>query len=158
MLLRATTEAYGGSQARAPITATAAGLHHSHSNAGSSLGCDLHCSSRQHRILNPLGESRDGTHNLMVPSRIRFCCATTETPFFFLVFLGHHQWHMEISRLGVVESELHLPVYTTTIATRHPSHVCNLHSSSQQYWIFSPLNKAGDQTLVLMDTSRVCYH
>jgi len=32
---------------------------------------DLHHSSRQRRILNPLSEARDQTHNLMVPSRIR---------------------------------------------------------------------------------------
>ena len=32
--------------------------------------CDLHHSSRQRWILNPLSEARDGTHNLMVPSRI----------------------------------------------------------------------------------------
>ena len=32
---RAAPEAYGGSQARGQIGATAAGLHHSHSNAGS---------------------------------------------------------------------------------------------------------------------------
>ena len=42
--------------------------------------CDLHHSSRQRRILNPLGEARDRTHNLTVPSRIRFHCATTGTP------------------------------------------------------------------------------
>ena len=32
---------------------------------------DLHHSSRQHRILDPLSEARDRTCNLMVPSRIR---------------------------------------------------------------------------------------
>ena len=32
---------------------------------------DLHRSSRQHRILNPLSEARDQTRNLMVPSQIR---------------------------------------------------------------------------------------
>ena len=32
---RATLAAYGGSQARGPIGAIAAGLHHSHSNTGS---------------------------------------------------------------------------------------------------------------------------
>ena len=36
-LLRAVPEAYGGSQARGPIGATAASLHHSHGNAGSEL-------------------------------------------------------------------------------------------------------------------------
>ena len=42
--------------------------------------CDLHYSSWQRRILNPLSEARDWTHNLTVPSRIRFCCAITGTP------------------------------------------------------------------------------
>ena len=35
LFFRATDTAYGGSQARGPIRATAAGLHHSHSNARS---------------------------------------------------------------------------------------------------------------------------
>ena len=35
LLFRATPTAYGDSQARGPIGVTAAGLHHSHSNAGS---------------------------------------------------------------------------------------------------------------------------
>ena len=33
--------------------------------------CDLPHSSQQCRILNPLSESSDRTHNLMVPSRSR---------------------------------------------------------------------------------------
>ena len=33
--------------------------------------CNLHQSSWQCRILNPLSEARDRTHNLLVPSRIR---------------------------------------------------------------------------------------
>ena len=32
--------------------------------------CDLHYSSRQRQILNPLSDARDRTRNLMVPSRI----------------------------------------------------------------------------------------
>jgi len=32
---------------------------------------DLHHSSRQRRIVNPLSKGRDWTRNLMVPSRIR---------------------------------------------------------------------------------------
>ena len=35
LLSRAASAAYGGSQARGPIRATAAALHHSHSNTGS---------------------------------------------------------------------------------------------------------------------------
>ena len=50
--------AYGSSQARGLIGATAVGLCHSHSKARSELVCDLYCSS-QHQILNPLSEARD---------------------------------------------------------------------------------------------------
>ena len=42
--------------------------------------CDLYHSSRQCQILSPLSEIRDRTHNLMVPSRICFCCAMMGTP------------------------------------------------------------------------------
>ena len=41
--------------------------------------CELHLSSRQHRILNPLSEARDRTCNFMVPSLIYFCCPTMGT-------------------------------------------------------------------------------
>ena len=52
-LFRVTPTAYGSSQAGGPIRAAAAGLRHSHSNVGSCV-CDLHYSSFQHQILNPL--------------------------------------------------------------------------------------------------------
>ena len=42
--------------------------------------CDLYHSSPQCRIPNPLSQARDWTWNLMVPSRIRFRCATMGTP------------------------------------------------------------------------------
>ena len=61
----AAPSAYGGSQATGLIRAVAAGLHHS---------------SWQRQILKPPTEARDRTCNLMVPSRIHFCCATTGTP------------------------------------------------------------------------------
>ena len=61
-------------QLLAYTTATAVGVP--------SRVCDLHHSSWQRQILNPLSEARDRTHNLIVPSRIRFCCATTGTPMF----------------------------------------------------------------------------
>ena len=44
--------------------------------------CDLHHSSRQHWILNPLIEARDRTCNLMVPSWIHFHYAKVGTPVF----------------------------------------------------------------------------
>ena len=36
-----------------------------------SLICDLHCSSPQHQILNPLSEARDQTHILMDTNQVR---------------------------------------------------------------------------------------
>ena len=48
--------------------------------------CDLDHSSQQRQILNPLREARDRTWNLMVPSQIRFHCATTGTPSYSFLF------------------------------------------------------------------------
>ena len=48
----------------------------------SSHTCNLHYSSRQRQILNPLREARVQTGNLIVPSRICVCYAMTGTPFF----------------------------------------------------------------------------
>ena len=42
--------------------------------------CNLHPSSRQGRILNPLSKFSDRTWNLIVPSRIHFHCTTMGTP------------------------------------------------------------------------------
>jgi len=49
--------------------------------------CDLHHSSQQHRILNPLSEARDRTCILMGASQIPFHWAMTGTPFqiFFII-------------------------------------------------------------------------
>ena len=65
VLFRATSTAYGSSRARGGIGAAAAGLHHS---------------SRQHQILNPLNEARDGARVLMDASWDRFRCATMGLP------------------------------------------------------------------------------
>ena len=72
--------AYAGSKARSRIGAIAAGYTTATATPDLSLVCDLHLSSRQRQILNSLSETRDQTRNLMVPSRIRFRCATMGTP------------------------------------------------------------------------------
>ena len=77
---RATPAAYGGSQARGLTEATAV------ATPDPSRVCNLHHSLQQRRILNSLSKVKDGTCNLMVPGQIRFCCATTGTPFFFVLF------------------------------------------------------------------------
>ena len=78
LLFRASPAAYGGSQARGPIRATAAGLHHSHSNTGSKPCLQATPQLTQHQILNPLRKARDRTWDL-IPSQIHFYCATTRT-------------------------------------------------------------------------------
>ena len=45
-----------------------------------SLFCDVHHSTWQHQVLNPLSKARDQTHNLMVPSWIVNHCTRTGTP------------------------------------------------------------------------------
>ena len=65
LLFRAAPRAYGNSQARGQIRVIAASLYHS---------------SQQRQILNPLSQARYWTRNLIVTSRMRFHCATTETP------------------------------------------------------------------------------
>ena len=54
-----------------------------------------------------------------------------------------------------VQVELQLPVYTTATARWDPSLVCYLHHSSWQHQTTNPVNKARDQTCILMDTSQI---
>ena len=61
LLLRTTPKAYGGSQARGPIGAVAASLHHSHTGSKPHLWPTW----QQHQILNPLSKARVQTCILM---------------------------------------------------------------------------------------------
>ena len=56
--------------------------------------------------------------------------------------------HMKDPRLGV-ESELQLLAYTTATAMWDPSHIWDLHHSSQQCQILNPLSKTRDRTRIL---------
>ena len=71
-------------------------------------------------------------------------------------FLGPHPMHVEVPRLGA-QLELQLPAYTTATATSDPSHLCDLHDSSQQCRILNPLNEATDGTWNLMVPSQICF-
>ena len=73
--------------------------------------------------------------------------------FFFLLFKAT-PWHMEVPRLGV-QSELQLPAYTTATATQNLSCVWDLHHSSWQCQILSPLSEARDRILNLMVPSQI---
>ena len=63
-----------------------------------SRACNLHHSSWQRWILNPLSEARDWTCDLMIASWICFPCAMMGTPqvlFFIVVFLLFpSHWHL----------------------------------------------------------------
>ena len=61
---------------------------------------------------------------------------------------------MEVSRL-VVESELQLLSYDTATAMLDLSHICDLHYSLWQCWIFNPLSEARVGTYILMYTCQV---
>ena len=51
-----------------------------------------------------------------------------------------------------------MPAYTTATATLDPSHICDLHHSSQQCRILNLLSEARDRTCVLIDTSQIRFH
>ena len=76
LLFKATPATYIGSQASGRVGA------YTRATATSDLSrvCNLHHSSRHCRLLNPLSGARDGTCNLMIPSRIRFLCSMMGTP------------------------------------------------------------------------------
>ena len=85
-----------------------------------------------HTLNGNLGRS----HSSPRPSKLQ---AWSYLVFFF--FLGLHLKHMELPKQGV-EMDLQLPAIVT--ATPDPSHVCNLHHSSQQHKILNPLSEAKD--------------
>ena len=60
------------------------------------------------------------------------------------------------SRLEV-KSELQLQAYATAIATRDPSHICDLSHSLWQQQILNSLSQARDQTCILMDGFLTCW-
>ena len=80
LFFRTTPIAYGCSQARGQIGATAAAYATVTETWDPSCICDLHHSSRKRWIPDPLSETRDLTHILMDTSQIRFHCTTMGAP------------------------------------------------------------------------------
>ena len=81
MFFRATPMAYGSSQPRGQIGATATPQPQQRWDPNHI--CDLYHSSRQCRIPNPLSGARDRTCILMGSSQIHFRCAMKGTPTFW---------------------------------------------------------------------------
>ena len=101
VFFRAALTAYGGSH-RDQIGAIGASLHHSPSNAASEPCLRPTPQLTQHQILNPLGEARDQTHNLMVPSRIHFRCATMGTP----CLISYYTYFIKYWRINLILKNL----------------------------------------------------
>ena len=80
-----TLAAYGSSQAMGRIKAIAAGLCHSHSNAGSEPHLQPILQLQQCWILNPLSKARNLTSILMDTNQVYFHCVTMG----MLMFLNH---------------------------------------------------------------------
>ena len=76
--------------------------------------CDLHHSSQHRLILDPLSEARDRTCNHMVPSQIRFHCATVETPIylFFKNFIEVFTVIYNVVIISAVQKGIQLYIYT----------------------------------------------
>ena len=77
-LFRAAPEAYGSSQAKGPSELQL--LAYATATPDPSRVCDLHHSSWQPQILNPLSEARGRTCVLMDTGPIHFCYTMTGTP------------------------------------------------------------------------------
>ena len=71
-LFRAAPTAHGGSQARGRIRAVAAGLRHSHSNAGPKPSLQPTPQFRAAQFLNPLSKTRDRICVLLDASQSHF--------------------------------------------------------------------------------------
>ena len=115
-------------------------------SCSNTVGSLTHCAGPG---IKPAFQSFQDRANPIVPQR--------ELPiyiifFFFFCFLGMYLWNMEVPRLGV-QLELQLLAYTTGLWD--PSHFCDLHHSSGQYWILNPWSGARDGTHILTDTSWV---
>ena len=79
--LGAAPAAYGGSQGSISELQLLACDATAPATPDPSRICDLHHSSQQRRIPDPLSEARDRTHLLMDTRQIRFCCTTMGTPY-----------------------------------------------------------------------------
>ena len=73
-------------------------------------------------------------------------------PLFFVFCLFAISWAAPVACGG---SQARGLIGVVATATQDPSHVCNLHHSSQQRWIPNPLSEARDRTRNLMIPSQI---
>ena len=85
-LFRATPMAYGDSQARVESELQLLAYSTATATSNPSRICDLHHSSQQHQVCNPLSKARDWTHILIDPSWVHNHWAMMGTPFVCLFY------------------------------------------------------------------------
>ena len=125
-----------------------------------SIKCDLKTPRKTLEIVAaqlPLNQKCNHSRVISLPLRFSLLLFFSYYLLTYFFFLGPHLWHMEVPRPGV-ELELQLLAYTTATAMPDLNHFSDLHHSSRQRQILNLLSKARDQTLIRMDTSRVCFH
>ena len=76
------------------------------------------------------------------------------TYLFMYCFLGLHPWFMKVPSLGVETGAT--AAYAT--ATQDLGRICDLHYSSQQHQVLSPLSGARDRTHILTDTNWIHFY
>ena len=152
---RAASAACGGSQARGPIRAVAAGLHHSHSNARS----ELHLRPTPQFMATPdpqPTEQGQGSNTQPHGSQSDFYPLTGTPYYYFFYFQGCTCGIWKFPGQG---SNWRCSCQAAPQQlTPDLSHICDLHLSSLQCWILSPLSEARDGTHILVDTGWVHYH
>ena len=77
--------------------------------------CDLHHSSQQCRIPDPLNEARDRTHILEDTSWIRFCCSTTGTPYIYIYIHIYMESYIHINIYVHIYTHIYLLFIYSTI-------------------------------------------
>ena len=133
---RAAPAAYGNSQARGRMRATAAGLHHSHSHSNARDESHLYDSSQQCWIFNLLSKARDQTCILMDTSWVHYHWAMMGTPSFFYMWL---KW--SISNL-MEKTRFSPPIWLQIIAEFQTNRIYSLvifwfekeQDSNLKYW------------------------
>ena len=100
--------------------------------------CNLHHSSRQRRILNPLSEDRDGNCNLIFPSGILFHCSRMGTPLNFQLL--HLHVHILFSHIIMLRHKIWFPVLYGRISLLIHSKGSSLHllTPNSQFILLPP--------------------
>ena len=95
--------------------------------------CDLHHSSQQCQIPNPLREAMDGTHVLLYTTQIHFRCAKTGTPPFISLNIR--------SNLAVFYMQC---CFYFCFLNIHLFTMCGLLSPINKFMFFIPVSKNGN--------------